>query len=65
MKFDIERIENKGKGSGNRKVTDEQVIEAVNSGLFTSTSAIARYFKMTPQGMSQRIKRLKEKGLLD
>ena len=66
MEFDLTKIDNrtKNKGSGNRKVTDEQIIEALNSGLFTSQAAIARYFDITPQALGQRIKKLREKGLI-
>ena len=64
MEFEKEKIQNKGKGSGNRKVTDEEILATLNSGLFSSKAAIARYFEVTPQALGQRIKRLKEKGLL-
>lgn len=65
MEFNLTKIENKGRGSGNRKITDEEIIDAINSGLFESKAAIARYFKITPQAIGQRIKRLREKGLID
>ena len=63
MEFDISKIDNKaGKGSGNRKVTDEEIIAAIESGLFSSQASIARYYGVTPQALGQRIKRMRAKG---
>ena len=66
MEFDLNKIDNRlqNKGSGKRKVTDEQIIAALNSGLFTSQAAIARYFEITPQALGQRIKKLRERGMI-
>lgn len=65
MKFDLNKINNQGKGSRNRKFTDEELIEAVNSGLFTSKAAIARYFEVSPAAIYARIKKLQEKGMIE
>jgi predicted transcriptional regulator len=66
MEFDLAKIDNKKdkKGSGNRKVTNEEIIAALQSGLFDSQAAIARYYGVTPQALGQRIKRMREKGII-
>lgn len=69
MNFDLEKISqvNKTKewrGEYNRKFTDEELIEALNSGLFSSKAAIARYFGVTKTSVYLRIKKLRELGII-
>ena len=63
MNFDVERIENKKSGKP-ATISNEQIIEALESGLFESYSAIARYFGVTPSAISKRVKKLREQGLI-
>ena len=69
MNFDKEKLEQANKkewrGEYNRKFTDEELIEALNSGLFTSSAAIARYFGVSKTAVYLRIKKLREKGLIE
>ena len=68
MNIDLEKVKQVNKeewrGEYNRKFTDEQLIEALNSGLFTSNAAIARYFGVSKTSVYARIKKLREKGLI-
>lgn len=68
MIFDLEKVKQVNKeewrGSANRKFTDEELIEALESDLFSSQAAIARYFGVSTAAISQRIKKLREKGLI-
>ena len=64
MEFNTEKIINKKSGAP-KKITDEQLIAALESGLFDSYSAIARYFEVTPGAISKRVKQLRDKGLIN
>ena len=70
MNFDQDKINEANgrkewRGDYNRKFTDEELIKALNSGLFNSKAAIARYFGVNKTAVYARIKKLKEKGLID
>lgn len=68
MSIDLEKVKQVNKeewrGEYNRKFTDEELIEALESNLFSSQAAIARYFGVSRAAISQRIKKLREKGLI-
>lgn len=63
MKFDTSKIKEVKQGRP-EKVSEEEVLEAMLSGLFKNQSAIARYFEVTPMTVSYKVKSLREKGLL-
>ena len=59
MEFNKDKIINKKAGAPKR-ISDEELQAALDSGLFCSYSAIARYFGVTPSAISKRVQKLKQ-----
>lgn len=68
MDFDIDKVTEANtkewRGEYNKKYSDEELIAAINSGLFTSKAAIARYFNVSTTSVYARIKKLRAKGII-
>lgn len=60
----IQQIQSKGQSKAGRKpkITDEQLIEALTSGLFYTKAEIAVYYEVSKSVVYNRTKALIEKG---